>query len=307
MKKIILPIYLIIIAFTHHSCNQVNSYAPKQPDLSQEIWQPSEEFKKFWFKGEAEVASFDLQQSRYGDIHQGHAVMIFVAEDFSLSKQVKLDYPQGAGSDKASVMKLNMVKKFNTGIYPYSMMLSAFTPIERGYQPHSLKTSSSIQEWCGHVYTQMNLMEDAYSLKEYSYFEFEGDSEREVEISLLEDEIWNLIRLDPALLPVGTQSIIPGAFDSRLRHKRINPVRADLKLSEANAEGLREYSISYSSGRTLAISFDAAFPHRIMGWKETLPSGQQTIASRKTGRMIDYWTRNDPGDSYLRDELSLPN
>ncbi|MEM7509472.1 MAG: hypothetical protein AAF388_00985 [Bacteroidota bacterium] len=307
MKKIILPIYLIIIAFTHHSCNQVNSYAPKQPDLSQEIWQPSEEFKKFWFRGEAEVASFDLQQSRYGDIHQGHAVMIFVAEDFSLSKQVKLDYPQGAGSDKASVMKLNMVKKFNTGIYPYSMMLSAFTPIERGYQPHSLKTSSSIQEWCGHVYSQMNLEEDAYSLKEYSYFEFEGDSEREVEISLLEDEIWNLIRLDPALLPVGSQSIIPGAFDSRLRHKRISPVRADLNLSEANEEGLRTYTIAYSSGRTLAINFDAAFPHRIMGWAETLPSGQQTIANRKTGRMIDYWTRNDPEDSYLRDELSLPN
>ena len=307
MKKIILPIYLIIIAFTHHSCNQVNSYAPKQPDLSQEIWQPSEEFKKFWFRGEAEVASFDLQQSRYGDIHQGHAVMIFVAEDFSLSKQVKLDYPQGAGSDKTSVMKLNMVKKFNTGIYPYSMMLSAFTPIERGYQPHSLKTSSSIQEWCGHVYSQMNLKEDVYSLKEYSYFEFEGDSEREVDISLLEDEIWNIIRLDPALLPVGTQSIIPGAFDSRLRHKRISPVRADLRLTEANEEGLREYSLSYSTGRTLAIRFDAAFPYKIMGWTETLPSGQQTIASRKTGRMIDYWTRNDPGDSYLRDELSLPN
>ena len=307
MKKLYIPFILIMVAFVLHSCNQVNSYAPKQPDLSQEVWQPSEEFKKFWYSGEAEVASFDLQQSRYGDIHQGHAVMIFVAEDFSLSKQVKLDYPQGAGSDKTSVMKLNAVKKFNTGIYPYSMMLSVFTPVERGYQPHTLKTSSSIQEWCGHVYSQLNLEEESYSLKEYSYFESEGDSQRKIDISLLEDEIWNLIRLDPALLPVGTQPIIPGAFDSRLRHKRISPVKADLSLSEAVAEGLREYTIAYSSGRTLAISFDGAFPHRIMGWTETLPSGQQTIATRKTGKMIDYWTRNDPGDSYLRDELSLPN
>ncbi|MEM6765232.1 MAG: hypothetical protein AAF824_01310 [Bacteroidota bacterium] len=307
MNKVLTIIVLAGSLLTASSCNELSSHSADNGAPSYEPWQPSEEFKKHWYSGKAEVASFALQQSRYGDLHQGNAVMIFVAEDFSLSKQVKLDYPRGASNDKTSILKMNMVKKFTTGIYPYSMMLSVFTPVERGYQPHTLKTSTTIQEWCGHVFSQLNLREEAYELKEFSYFESEGDSQRKLPTDLLEDEVWSLIKLDPTLLPTGKHDIIPGAFNSRLRHNRIQAVRAEMSLSEADEKGIRTYSIFYPSRRTLAIAFDQNFPYTIMGWTETLPSGQQTIASRKTGKMIDYWTRNDPSDSYLRDELSLPN
>jgi len=82
----------------------------------------SQQFKDYWYDGTAEINSYELQQSRYGQLHQGHAVLIFVTEDFSRSKQVKLDGPGNAVDDKASVLKLNLTKKFNTGIYPYAMM-----------------------------------------------------------------------------------------------------------------------------------------------------------------------------------------
>nr|MBC8451166.1 hypothetical protein [Planctomycetota bacterium] len=57
-------------------------------------------------------------QARYGEVHAGQAVLIFVTEDLSRSKQVKLDSVAGAGDDRVPVLKLNLTKKFDTGVYP---------------------------------------------------------------------------------------------------------------------------------------------------------------------------------------------
>ena len=40
-------------------------------------------FGDYWYQGKAELASYDLNQSRYGEIRNGHAVLIFLTEDFS--------------------------------------------------------------------------------------------------------------------------------------------------------------------------------------------------------------------------------
>ena len=91
----------------------------------------TEAFKNYWYAGKAEVNAYNLDQSRYGENRDGKAMLIFVTEGFSKSKQVKLDDPEAAGNDKVTVMKLNYTKNFVTGIYPYSMMLSAFTATDR--------------------------------------------------------------------------------------------------------------------------------------------------------------------------------
>ncbi|MEK6223912.1 MAG: hypothetical protein N2A97_03490, partial [Thermodesulfobacteriales bacterium] len=102
----------------------------------------SEEFKAYWYDGKAEITSYKLEQARYGELHEGYAVLVFVTEDFSKSKQVKLDNPQNANGDDVKVLKLNRIKKFDTGIYRYSMMDSVFTPIYIGEYPNTLKVTS---------------------------------------------------------------------------------------------------------------------------------------------------------------------
>ncbi len=94
----------------------------KQKAASLQNAQMPEAFEKIWYAGKAEVSSYILQQARYGEIRNGEAVLIFVTEDFSSDKLVKLDEPEKA-NDKVRVLKMNMTKKFVTGIYPYSMML----------------------------------------------------------------------------------------------------------------------------------------------------------------------------------------
>ena len=79
-------------------------------------------FSDYWYKGQAEISSYELSQSRYGGVHDGKTVLVFVAEDFSNSKHVKLDEPYKHKSDAVRILKLNTSKEFITGIYKYTMM-----------------------------------------------------------------------------------------------------------------------------------------------------------------------------------------
>ncbi len=271
-----------------------------------------EAFGDYWYQGEAEISSYNLDQPRYGEMRRGEAVLIFVTEDLSKSKQVKLDNPTDAGDDAVKVMKLNFSKKFSTGIYPYSMMSSVFTPVYGNDHPRTLKVTTSSQEWCGHAFTQINLTEKAYRIQQQSYFESEGDRIINLDPVLLEDEIWNRIRLNPGSLPTGNLRVIPGTLYQRLAHSEWKAFEAKADL-ESIDENRKAYRLTYPElDRTLIIRFDAASPYQITGWEETYPSGRGPGARMMTTRarldksiMLDYWNRNSTSDATLRADLNL--
>ena len=45
------------------------------PAISQDdpVMAPSQEFRDYWYAGEAEITRYKLEQARYGEIHQGDA------------------------------------------------------------------------------------------------------------------------------------------------------------------------------------------------------------------------------------------
>jgi hypothetical protein len=266
----------------------------------------SEQFRDYWHAGKAEVNSYHLKQSRYGEPRPGKAVLIFVTEDLSKKLQVKLDDP--STRNKINVLKLNFTKKFITGIYPYSLMLSVFTPINREKEPATIKSTMSSQEWCGQVYTQMNLRGNRYAVKSHSYFEQEADQRFSVRQALLEDELWNLIRLDHGNLPLGELDVIPGLFFTRLSHKdiKIRSAIAEKKTGESETT----YTITFpDAARTISIRYENAFPFKILGWTETWQEhGQtrETTATLDKTLFTDYWTKNKNEFLYLRDSLALP-
>ena len=269
----------------------------------------SDEFAEQWYAGSAEVSSYSLTQARYGEMHEGKAVLIFVTEDFSKSKHVKLD---GEG-DGVSIMKLNMMKKFNTGIYPYSMMNSVFTPVNIKKYPNSFKVTTSSQEWCGHTFTQLNLKKDGFQFLGRSYFESEGDVEMKLDKVFLEDEVWNRIRLNPESLPTGTVQMMPGNFYLRLRHKDIKVQTAEATYTPGDK--ISSYKMYYPEhSRTLTIQFKSEFPYQILGWREVYKSGfgpdakdMITKATLLHSDMVKYWEKNGVADLPLRDEFKLGN
>ncbi len=260
----------------------------------------ADKVRDFWFNG-AEISSFTLSQSRYGKNHPGHAELIFVTEPFLTAKQVKDESGKG---DSTGVLKLNAHASFNTGIYSYHTMTSTFRPIDLDKFPHALKSTTSIQDWCGQAFQQANFRENGWSIQLRSYFENAGDQDLTLPSAHLEDELWLTLRLDPRKLPIGETGIIPGAIFTRFNHQPIAAVKATATLSESG--GSSTYTLIYPSlGRTLAIHFDTAFPHIIRKWKETTKTGTTTATLNKRLMNIPYWELNNPQDVGKRKELGL--
>lgn len=297
--------YALCIGFLFSQCE--HSASSQAQGKGQGLYE-KEEFKNYWYAGKAEISSYTLDQARYGENHSGKAVLIFVTEDFSKKKEVKLDEADKAGEDKVSILKMNFTKNFVTGIYPYSMMLSVFTPVSRNQFPNSLKATMSSQEWCGHVFSQMNLRAKKYDIESYSYFEKEGDSKFSIDRILLEDELWNIIRLDPDNLPKGKFMIIPGLFYTRLKHTDLKTIEVTGVKSDQGGDA--KYTITYPD-RKLSILFEKNFPHKIMGWEEEFeergkPAYTKAILDKTL--YTDYWTKNKNQNKFLRDSLGLsPN
>ena len=272
----------------------------------------TEQFKNYWYSGSAEITSYNLEQARYGEIHKGYAVSIFVTEDFSKSKHVKLDDPASNKGDSVKILKLNLIKKFNTGVYRYSIMESVFTPIMYKDYPHTLKLTSSSQEWCGNTFTQINLDKDNYNVQLLSYFESEGDQKYSVERTFLEDEIFTRIRLNPETLPVGKIKLIPSLIVSRLKHLKIKPVQANATLKKLNEKEIQYSLVFPDTDRKLSIVFNKNFPHEINAWEETYKSGfgpnakqLVTKATKNKSINLDYWNKNDNLDKILRSRLGI--
>jgi len=260
----------------------------------------SNDFKNYWFDGKAEISSFSLDQSRYGEQRDGHAVLIFVTEPFAPDRQVKLDNPDAASG--INVLKLNFVRKFTTGIYPYSTMMSTFSPLTYYGKSNMLKETFSSQEWCGHVFTQLNNRDNAFMINSFSYFEKEGDENTVLPQVFTEDEIWSRIRFNPEELPVGKIELLPGMMTSRLKHIKFQPAAAEASLQQTDS--LLIYHIVYSPEWELKISFDAGFPHRIQSWEEKFDGSVTTATRMKTFR-LPYWNLNNNRDQIWRDSLNL--
>ena len=78
-------------ATTNTKTLAINSEAIATPVLKTKKQELSEEFKKYWYAGDAELTSYKLEQARYGEIREGTSVLIFVTEPFLPETQVKAD------------------------------------------------------------------------------------------------------------------------------------------------------------------------------------------------------------------------
>ena len=267
-----------------------------------------DDFNQYWYAGEAEISSYQLEQARYGEIRKGTSVFIFVTEPFSKTKQVKLDYPDKNRRDEIPVLKLNATRKFNTGIYPYSTMQSVFTPVDYKKHPNTLKVATSSQEWCGHTFEQLNFKKSNYEHQLFSYFESEGDQRKKIGKAWLEDELLNRIRIQPGTLPEGKIDLIPGTIFSRFSHVPLKVETANATLMDAeNSEQLR-YQISYPNlGRTLTIYFKKEFPHVIESWEETSAKNANLVSRATRIKTIKsaYWSKNGLEDVKYRKILGL--
>ena len=301
MKRIIYISSTIIFSFLFLFCTKSEQQKEIKPKIASKKIEKHSKFNKYWYAGKAEITSYTLTQVRYGEIHKGLAVNIFVTEDFLPEKQVKADYPN---KNNIAILKLNSTKKYTTGIYPYSLMTSTFSPIS--IYNKAIKISFSAQEWCGNTFVQLN-NKAKFQVDFYSYFESNSDKKISLEKNLLENELWNIIRISPKYLPTGKLRIIPSFEYLSLNHKKFQAYDAITSLKEKG--NFQIYSIHYPLlKRTLSIKLSKNFPYTIESWEETLSSRGKSLTTKaekiKTIQSA-YWNKNGIADVLERKALGL--
>ena len=294
-------------------------------------------FWAYWGDGKAELAGYSLRISRYGQLRDGSLVLIFVTEDFSDSARVKADPGKHPAGDVFPAMKLNAVRRFQTGIYEYSTMTSVFVRADglgalptagagMGKPPVLSKVSFSSQEWCGHVFHQVLPRVDSGALRlfsqSHSYFDGEADDQRTLSWSadaLSEDELPLRLRRyagRPESLPAGTSRSVPllsSLLRVRLGHQPLSiesatvehlPERTTL-VTLAGSFPARSYVVKRKSGETTTYFVEEAVPHRLLGYR-TIQSGAIVEEALLRGSTrLPYWQLNHRGNEAYLKQLGL--
>lgn len=270
------------------------------------------DFDSFWHDGKAELDGYRLTLSRYGEPRHGQAVLIYVTEPFSASQLVKADHPDKNPADVVDVLKLNLVRDFQTGIYDYNTMVSTFV---RSGDFSPLKISFSSAEWCGHVYEELQFRTNQINGVYHSYFEGESGGHQLAAPAdgVVEDNLWILLRgLRQDYLSPGkskTVPYLPGVLHGRLAHQPLGWTQATIRR-RAEPETLAVpagkfevmvYEVSIEGGRTGKFQIESTYPHRIIRW-ELLPDivGELTGSTR-----LEYWRLHGSGDEKYLKELGL--
>lgn len=266
-----------------------------------------------WHDGHAELDGYELSQPRYGEMRRGRAVMVFVKEDFSDSARVKADPGKHPPSDVFPVLKLNLHKSFQTGIYDYNLMTSAFVKLSGGAP---VKLAFSNQEWCGTMFEELLFDEKSIRAARFSYFDGEGDEKRTLDYpaaGIALDTLPILVRqiTGAALVERGKSRevmILPSLERTRLVHRSLEWQKGTLARSDAlerrtvpaGAFEVEAWTLS-AGGETYRYYVEAAEPRRLIEWE-----GPQGERAQLTGSArLKYWQLNKEGDEKFLKQLGL--
>jgi hypothetical protein len=276
-------------------------------------------FWSHWGDGRAEIGHYALTFPRYGEAREGTAVAIFVTEPFSHAAGVKADPGRHPESDVFQVIKLNLVKDFPTGMYDYNTMLSAFVSLEAVAHRSAgepVKLSYSSQEWCGHVFHQVNFDDGAVRESVRSYFDGEGDvdSRRETPADAVAEDallLWARGLASPVVEPGETVTVpvLTSLQEARLRHLPTELERVTLARSEeprtitvpAGTFVAERLTASLEGGRTWTFDVERESPRRILRWEVSTGERGELVASER----LPYWELGRPGDERVLERLGL--
>ena len=264
------------------------------------------DFWQEWGDGKAEVSSFILKYHRYEEQREGEAIVIFVNEEFLLDPPVKNEGKSGGIARTIPVMKTQVMKSFQTGVYEYHLGSTNISGITSGagewsWSPFVSRFSS--QEWCGLNFASYLFGNDGISLELDSYFE---NRSRDKEITfdrsklLAEDFLLTWARgLSQPFLEIGQRQkkvhYLSSLEDVTLRHQESKLKPAVVSRIQLADSGQERYSVEIAGNEYAHVQVDTE--GRILSWNiEGVESAERVKIKR-----IPYWQlkRNSDAGSNL--------
>lgn len=267
-------------------------------------------FWDHWGDGQAELVGYTLRFPRYGELRRGEAVLVTVTESFSATEAVKSDR---GGAGTRPVLKLNQISDFQTGVYDYNTMTSAFLRLDGGL-PRGVpaRVSFSMQEWCGLTSARLVADGDALVHTLDSYFEGESTGPERLPLpraALVEDTLPGVLRGLTGPPPEGEVALLPRVMDGRLHHRPAAWRDAELRRgpeqaldTPAGSVAVIPWTLSGGAQGARTWYVGVAPPHLLVGW-----DGEDGEQARMSGHLrTRYWQEAGEGREALRADLGLP-
>jgi hypothetical protein len=261
-----------------------------------------------WDDGRAEVNAYEAAERRYGVLREFTAYHIVVKEDFSRRLLVKAD-PGHDPSDLVTVLKMNQVIEYRTGIYTYHQMASTFH--ERAGMD-LLKFSLASFEWCGNTYKEYTRRGVRAALHAHTYWDGMADVTYDLPAGpdvVLYDQVPLWVRSLPQVAGTARDlRLVPGQISSRAERPEIAPaaLRAvaeeEMAVPAGRFRTLR-WELRAGGGAPDVFWLARAAPHLLVAWDK--PDGGRYRL--KWTQRLAYWTLNAPGGEKFLDGPAVVN
>lgn len=277
---------------------------PERPRAS-----ASSAFWSTWGDGAAELSSYRGTVSRYGAPRPAEQVLVYVTEPLDRATSIKDD--EAPRERRVQVLKLNSMLRFQTGIYPYSVMTSVFAPVDSYFSERfaPVKITTTAQEWCGHVFAGVWPGSDRFFARGLSYFASEGERDETVEVpegALYEDALLVQLReLDGPFAGAGdwSGSLVPALWRARRDHVPLRPVAATITRARvALPEGEVTRFTLRAGAYERVFEVETSGARRVLGWTSSEGEEMRIVATER----MPYWELNDPGEEAARERIGLP-
>ncbi len=250
-----------------------------------------------WDDGRAEIDAYDAALRRYGIPRTFTAYLIVVKEDLSRRQMVKAD-PDHDPGDLFTVLKLNHVINYQTGIYSYHQMASCF--FDRSTMD-LVKLSLTSNEWCGNTYKEYTRRGGKGELHVHTYWDNQAEATYNVPAGpdvVFYDQLPLWIRSLPQA-PGTTRALrlLPTQIESK--GPKPEPQAATLLAAReevvvAPAGGFRALRWELRTGGERPDMYWTArdYPYVLVAWDRPDGGGYRL----KWTQRLAYWTLNHPGD-----------
>jgi len=294
------------------ACSNENGHRGTAPLEGVVDGRPVEQvFWDHWSDNRGELSAYRLVTPRYGELREGTLVWVYVLEQMDRRNWIKDDQGSVPQEHQTIVMKLNETMRFLTGIYPYSVMTSVFSPVGPWHRERFSPTRITLtaQEWCGQVYLRVMPRRDHFGVDIRSYFSSEGEDAYDVASGddvLFENALPIQLReLDGPFAGGGDWEgrIVPALWQQRISHEPLATVPATISRSTVtgeNGQGVSRFILAYGDYRR-SFDVEQESPRRILGW--TTSEGER--ATLLGTQRLTYWQLNGLGDERHLEALGL--
>lgn len=266
-------------------------------------------FWKAWGDGQAEVSSYDLTVPFEGELRRGVALAIFSVDTFSNSTRVKAEPGKHPKPDEFPVMKLNLLKDFQTGIsncHEQTSMFLALAAVNGRPAGLPTKISYSRQDWAGSIYHQLLYDKTTIRSSRHSYLDGEGDQQQEIQYppaATSADALWFWARqMAEPFVKRGEFRLAPvlTSFEAHpIQFKQSNftrsPVNQKITLPAGSFDV--EMCTVQIDGDIRKFWVEREFPHRVIRWETSAGERGQLLA---TERMKPWQMTGKGGEENLR-------